>query len=311
MIIDPYKSTACASYTNMSKIETELGKAITMNGDSFKNLGGTAECSLMVMLPGGDFNVKPFGHTLKVSLPGGYNALVADGRPMYSYNHDGARQLKPVMMFANQWLETRLRLQGIWESTEIAMLKDISDYPMMVYGKVISEALSRKYGLELEAIARVDLLCAYAFWCFTHTKEEYEAVDIEQIASLISTNIRSTLADVKGVIKEVDYINNVGDLVEALKREDVISSRRLSGISVASLYEVMRARSIWGVDAVAPSTEIICLALEHPPTWYACLFVSLSTTFMKNNIVQVSQRYKRIKDPSSFLMSVSHLIGAN
>lgn len=309
MIEQPYETLATTGYQT-GKIVLDLEKSLILNGENgfihldTRNAGGIAA---VLMTPAVDSNIKPFGHPIMVTNAHGYKAFVADARPMFSLQASGEVTPKGSMTLALQWIKTRLLLQTIWSDDAARyMLKNNLDYPQFVFGKVFSEALTRRYSLEPMATARVDILLNYMFWCNSHTKEEYDELGNQVIAHAITTTINSDTSAVLEVIGELDYLYSLNDLLKALQEENVVGTLRMHGINLAIMAEV--ANTVWRMDAVARSTEIAVMSLEHVPTWVACVFNTVSSTFVKNNISQVAQRYSRQMNSKSFITGMLHIV---
>lgn len=312
MIITPYDTRACIGYVpSLSKISDGLKKAHLMNGDSFKVVSANPVGELMAVtvLPTVEATIKPFGHSITIKgLFGEGSFIYADARSMYSVD-PRTLEVKPKVVMNNAlvWTELRLKLQALWETPNYIMVQQCMDYPIMLYGKIMSEALARKYGLKPEVIARCDMLFSYAYWCFSHTEEDFKKADTTQLANLLAMSIRSTGSNVTDVIKDLEYFHTIEDVVVALKNEDVVGTQTMTSISTATLFEI--AGSFWHITAGAPAQEIIACALEHPPTWMACIFTSVTNPSIRNNIDSVAQRYKRLSNPEIFINSLIHLVG--
>lgn len=313
MIITPYDTKACMGYAaSLPKLADSIKKAYLL-GDGFKHVtwDNVSNTNATVLLPNYTGQIKPFGHPIRIKgITGGDNILVADGRSMYSVDpHTLETKPKLIMKTAIQWMEVRLQLQLMWECANFHFVQSILDYPTMLYGKVFSEALARKYSLEPMSIARCDMLFVYAFWCFSHTEEQYKQTDKSQLGHLLAMMIRSSAPDITDVIKDLDFFWSIDDVIKALQDEEVVGTQRMTSITLATLFEI--AKSTWYIDAGAPANEIACCSLEHAPTWMACVFLSVSNTTMKNNLAVVAQRYKRHANPDQFVNSVIHLLGNN
>lgn len=314
MIVNPYETKACIGYaSSLLKVKTELSKTL-IRLDSVRHICSVSnECEGYFLLPNSDFNIKPFGHPVAVTKTGTkVQTFFSDARTLFAVKETGEIVPKTQMISIIEWMKARLKLQTYWSSSEFNLIQSALDYPMMLYGKVFSEALARKYGLDPQAIARIDFLFCYAFWCFSHTEDQFnEMVVVDdtlvEIARFISTSIRSRTEDVLSVINNLQYFYGVDDLVKALNDEQVTGTKRTSSITVASLFEV--ARVSWHMDAGAPASEIAACSLEHTPTWMANVFASLITTYSKGHIMQVAQRYKRIMDPNRYVDTMIHLLG--
>ena len=311
MIITPYDTKACMGYApSLQKLSDTIKKAYLMGG-GFKHVtwDHQSNTAAKVLQPNVTGDIKPFGHPVFVKgISGGENLLVADGRSMYSIDSfDSNPRPKQIMAAAITWQEVRLQLQLLWQSHSQPYVQSILDYPTMLYGKVYSEALARKYGLQPDAIARCDMLLVYAFWCFSHEEKDLEKAGKDQLGHLLATMIRSHAPNITSVISNLEYFHSLSDLVEALKDPDVVGTERMGSITVATLHEISRAT--WYLDAGAPAQEIAACGLEHAPTWMACVFLSTSNASMKNHLAVVSQRYKKLANPDQFVNSVIHLLG--
>lgn len=312
MIVNPYETKACIGYaSSLLKVKSELEKTL-VRFDGVQHVAAASDCEGMLLLPNVDIHIKPFGHPVSVVKTGSkVQTIFSDARTLFSVKETGELVPKTQMIPIIEWMKTRLKLQVYWSSSEFNFIQTALDYPMMLYGKVFSEALARKYGLDPQAIARIDFLFCYAFWCFSHTEDQFNnAIIVDdtkaEIARFISSAIRSRTEDILSVITDLNYFYSIDDLVKALNDEQITGTKRTSSVTVASLFEV--ARVSWHLDAGAPASEIAACSLEHTPTWMANVFASIITTYSKGHIMQVAQRYKRIMDPNRFADTMIHLL---
>lgn len=311
MIITPYETKACMGYSaSLQRLADDIKKAYLFGG-GFKHLSWDHQSNTNACILQPDYNgtIKPFGHPIFIKgISGSDNILVSDGRSMYSINPQ-TQEVRPklIMNSAIIWSEVRTKLQLLWQSPNFPLVQTILDYPTMLYGKVFSEALARKYGLEPAAIARCDMLFVYAFWCFSHTEEQYKDIEKDQLAHVLSMTIRSSAPDITTVIDTLDYFHSIDDVIKALQQEDIVGTQKMTSITLATLFEI--AKSTWYLDAGAPAQEIACCSLEHAPTWMASVFLSTSNHSIKNNLAVVAQRYKKQMSPDQFVNGVIHLLG--
>lgn len=311
MIITPYETKACMGYlASLQKLSDSIRKSYLLGG-GFKHItwDHQTNTSASILQPDYSGSIRPFGNPIYIeNVVKGEHLLVSDGRSMFSVDPI-TQEVRPkqIMASALSWMEIRLQLQLLWQSSNFILLQSTLDYPTMLYGKVFSEALTRKYSLEPMASARCDMLFAYAFWCFSHTHEQYERTDKENLAHVLAMTIKSSGPDITNVITNLDFFYSLDDLVKALKDEEVVGTQRMTSITVATLFEI--SRSVWYLDAGAPASEIAACALEHAPTWMACVFLSVTNTSMKNNIATVSQRYKRLMNPDQYVNAIIHILG--
>lgn len=310
MIITPYDTKACMGYIpSLGRLADSIKKAYLFGG-GFKHIAWDQQSQTNATVLQPDYNgvIKPFGHPVEVELVGREKLLVADGRSMFSVDPStGEVRPKVIMASALKWLEVRLQLQQLWQSPNFPLLQSTLDYPTMLYGKVFSEALAKKYGLEPVAIARCDMLFTYAFWCFSHTEAQFKQSNKDDLGHLLAMTIKSNGLDITNVIANLDFFYSLDDVVKALQDEEVVGTQRMLNITVATLFEI--ARTTWYIDAGAPSSEIAACALEHPPTWMACVYLSVSNQSMKNSIATVAERYKRLKSPEQYINSIIHILG--
>lgn len=310
MIITPYDTKACMGYIpSLGRLEDSIKKAFLF-GQGFKHItwDHQSKTNACVLQPDYNGQIRPFGNPVFVEMIGGDKLLVADGRSMFSIDPT-TKEVRPkvIMATALNWLETRLQLQLLWQSPNFPILQSSLDYPTMLYGKVMSEALAKKYGLEPLAIARCDMLFSYAFWCFSHTENQYKQSSKDELGHLLAMTIKSNGLDISNVITNLDYFYSLDDVVKALQDEEVVGTQRMTNVTIATLFEI--ARTVWYIDASAPASEIAACALEHPPTWMACVFTSVSNQSLKNSIATVAQRYKRLMNPDQYINSIIHILG--
>lgn len=183
-----------------------------------------------------------------------------------------------------QLLIYRFVLSGIWTIGERSAVYGFK-FPHLVFGDFISNTLQNKFGLHMGDQIRLKVLaCAYYSSLFVDTfgEEDKDKLRIRLKKDIAFDGLIDEVLDAAG------NFSNMDDFCDACYR--VTGNIRLKGLDYNAMVSAF-ATSWFGLN----SKEVILCALEHPPTWCALVYSSLTQRGFKNSAVAkfVDQRNKR------------------
>lgn len=199
----------------------------------------------------------------------------------------------------------RAKMQLYWMVYGEASLSPIGEFPGKIFCIWISETLSRNLGLSLEAQTAVRTVVA------DHYLNMFESKDSVSDDSVVGDNRRikriADLTDLPAdfVIKNISNYPSPSRNIEEMVHNMTATTGgdRLSDLSTGSLIGVL-ARSWRG----ATGSEVVAVSLEHPPTFMAMVYASLTELSVKNtNLAKIALMKVRDSSAQSFLMGIQRI----
>ena len=179
----------------------------------------------------------------------------------------------------------RFILSGIWATGKYPVVYGYK-FPHLVYGEFVSTALARKFGLHAGDQARLKALaCVYYASLFQDgelTDDELNKLRIRLKNELYVEEVLNDAFELKSLMTGLDGFGQAC--------YEMTQNVRLKGLDYNGLVAVF-ATSWFGLNA----KEVMLTALEHPPTWCALVFASLTERSYKNSALAkaVEQKNKR------------------
>ncbi len=301
-----YDTVACQAYAGRIKmVETAL-----------------KEADAMQLLKPISFNIANVPYTITVKLVCGGHARLDSianfNHPVYCQDQMGklvsyvdarnfGRWDKAQSRFriSNQdellWQIRRAVLQHLWINEPRGSLRDISILPMKVYANVIAETLERRFALNPAGRVRVATAAAYGYLNLFTDGEE---ADFDKTAVKISQALGSWGREqVDSVLSEIQPIAGLEDLCEQIKA--VSGSVRLEEFNYGMLMTLLSG-SWYGNN----SREVVCVGLEHIPTWIMMIWSSVSeATFKRSTLAKLVQQYDTRGVGDSFDTAMRAMLG--
>lgn len=227
--------------------------------------------------------------------------LAIDVRDFGKWNEPQRRfEVRNVPEFV--WNIKRGLLTCIWNDGRQNALRDISNLPAQVYCALVSESIARRFVLDMAEQAAIAVLAGYFYYgLFTDT-----APDADEKNNLAGKIARITFVDANRVFQLIDPLGAVPDLnalCEAIKAS--ISNVALANLNVGTLLSVI-GNNWYGHNA----REVLCMALEHVPTWLMVVSASLSSqTFKRSTLAKLSARFDKRGAGDQFTQALAALLG--
>lgn len=273
MKVDAYQTTACRSY-DTKKIEHEIKRAyIEGTVRLASDMGFEANNSAFnlfdvfaVTEKAGD--VPPFSQPMALQLDKDHNdiSVVVDIRPFVSYKRDG--EMRIVSSSDLDFLMLRAGATVYWNLNGAQDLASTGDFPVLVYSRWVSEAISRRLALDPDAQMRISVIAAYFYLCQHRSASEVdEPLKMRMIGRVArATSVSADRCMV--ILDEIEPMFGLDDFLTELKkinnvRMDKLNSGLLVGITSTGWF---------GANA----QEILAVALEHPPTFLSVLYAALN-----------------------------------
>ena len=229
-----------------------------------------------------------------------YAAVVAvDVRPCMTGSWGKMPKMnKPIQL---AWYKALGLMQGAFvsEGFNINVLKSMSNFPAALYAAMITEAVSRRYYLDMREQVTIQILSAYFYSnCLLATDTQ---ADIDrQVGELIKIT-RCDAQMIKGVLMQegVSQMKTLADLCECIKT--CTGSVRMQDMSLGVLITTLGGYWL-GFNA----KEMIGVALEHVPTWLVLAYASLASHSYKRSLLsKTGERVAKVHNGSGFVAAMA------
>lgn len=231
--------------------------------------------------------------------------VVFDARSMMRLGRANDNKPYVVSNYAEmEFTLNRCRLLTYWLSDgfdKLDMLR-AGDLVPIAWNHWISRTLSGRLGLDPEHQMFIEVAAAF-YYCALHYEERlFDEQARTKSVQQISRWTRVPAQRVFEITDQIGYIADIKGFVETLKK--VVPSSRMEQVSVAFLYALL-GNGWFGANR----NEIVCVALEHPPTWVALVYSSLQQRGYRNaTISKVVEKATRGGNDKDFIKSLQFMM---
>lgn len=177
----------------------------------------------------------------------------------------------------------RGKMQYIWvkDDTSYDDVLSLGPYPMAMFSRTLSALLVRRFGLSPDVQMTINIILSYYYLCMFKDIKDSDPVLLDEkevlmLSRMITQGTYIQATDIIPVISVIPVMKNVKDLVAVLKQH--AGTIRFDALNEAIIFELFA--TVW---AGANYREIAQVALEHPPTWVAMLFIVLKNRGFANS----------------------------
>lgn len=172
----------------------------------------------------------------------------------------------------------------IWLDQSKTMIRDLSPMMTSVFSSWLSEAITKRFALDPREQLDLAILAAFHFQYLFHDGTPDEHAKVRMMSSII----KNTHTNSKDVERVLDMLPDDFGSIKAFCRmtQEVTESIRLKDFNFGLLVTLL------GGSWFAPnSSELIGVALEHPPTWMMILYSAMTERGAKNaGITKIAER---------------------
>lgn len=225
--------------------------------------------------------------------------LVADMRPFINVNGDLAIRNGSEYAFA----KLRLILSRRWyEGGDLSAFTYLSTVAGGIYSSWISENVSRRLGLDPGDQLKLAIVAA-VYYHSLFTNQSFTEADKQKIAISVSRAVRADAQQVFQVLDEIKEMNTLEDFISAVKQQ-LDGNPRVDPLNVGLLVTLL-STSWWGTNA----KEISAVAIDHPPTWLALLYIAFTErTYKASPLARLAERWRGSKGETEFVRSLRYLV---
>jgi hypothetical protein len=311
MFISPYSTTPCTGYhTSIIRISNQIETNYKSNDNSVVDGFKDEHNRDYIALPGNIAvvtsraeNVQPFGHPVYPRIiekgESGFlrstnhwkaeDRIYIDGRPFTSLD----RVTREVKLSNRDEFEiSAIRAGLMWYTLKNSMgdLLSCGNFALTVWTRWLSDLISRKVGLSIQDHLRVSVIVAAYYYCLFDSNlvvgdnvAQFSERDKIKMATGIAKATRIEATQALQILDTLPVMLDADTFTKTLATHG--GSIRLDGFNTATLWQ-----SVGGSWFGLNSRELVCVALEHPPTYFAILFKALrSRSYQKTILGQCAE----------------------
>lgn len=285
-----------------SPIERCIKEAIVRDGVDYNTLDVITSEQLLPLfvtgLSGSESNIPLFAHPLVVKNHNHHDYLCTDIR-LFIKN-----QLPITAKNTTEFnfVKSRAILNLAWLTGSPSGMKNTLGFAATVFSAWISEVISKRFALDPRDQLVLAIISHFYFQSLHYPESTFdeETKQIFAVHTMKATKCPSQL--VFEVFDKITQLRNIDDYCTNVKA--ILENVRLKDFNVGMLITCIGV-SWFGTNA----KEILAVALEHPPTWYAIVFTSLNERTYKDSMVaRVAERYGKNNAWDSYSKSYGELV---
>lgn len=226
--------------------------------------------------------------------------VYVDVRNFTKLNRDGTVSITSHLDYNTAIL--RGMLTRYWISPEAMNLQSLGNFPMTVFGRWISDQITRRLALTPEVQVKVTVLAAYFYGCQFLSNGSIHESDKLRIAGQISRAFHVPVDTVMQIVDKENRLDTVVDFVNSLVHNT--DTVRFESFNVALLYSILGG-SWFGYNKV----EYVSVALEHPPTFLTLLyFATREQGYRKTVLGQMAKDCIKADNDKQFTRGIEHIL---
>ena len=306
MFVNPYDTTVCKDHLTANIIKTikvaDATEGLTYTVQTPSKTSPTNSVDLfqrkLALVTAKHKDVLPFAHPMMVEFVSD-KRIVIDARSFTKLQQNDVF----VSSETNYLFELiRASLMDHMINGSVKDLLSLGSFPMLVYARWLSESITKRTGLNPAEQAKLLVICAFFYNSLYREDPTYTDVELSRLVQLIS---KITYIPVNVCQEVADHILPMSNLKELVSQiVGLIDSPRLEKFSVGLLLTIVM-NSWYGVN----SKEIVCVGLEHPPTWLALVYAALNDRSYKNaGLSKVVLANDKKDAGKSFSMNLTNLV---
>lgn len=273
MFKSPYETLACRMY-QVQKLGSQLEVANMEEQLVTAELNDKTIVGVKLVYPL-NREVSPFAHPFPLFKDGQFVGVVVDARGMTRIDQRaGELQVISPTEYEFSVIRASLTRYAIINGGEDLM--SLGNLPITVFSRFLAENITRRLGLGPEEQAQITMVSAFYYLCLLREPGELEERDIQRMTQKVSSATYIPANWIFDNIGEVEYMGDMNAYVAVLKR--VVKNRRIEDISPALLISMLGG-GWFGSNA----KEVVAVALEHPQTLIAMIYLALKDRSYRNS----------------------------
>lgn len=304
MIINPFDTIPCMHYVMQPTVKALREARLTSDNQIFP-VNNPVDGKPMPGVYGlvhGDAAIKPFAHPIVVMKPSrerpGYpesDGIYLDLRACTSPLGDGLGYRIAGGIEHQMWAWRAILIhKSVRSDTPGSDILGLGIWPMTIYMRWISQALTRRLALPPEVQMRVAILVGYFYFCMgldsqITSTEPLSERDLMRATTLISRAGSFATNDIVSIIGDLPRANNTEDLVSLLVNHTDSLRFEADRFNLAVLTAAVEGSWLRGIPG-----EVVRVAIEHLPTWVTLVMIATKERGVnKTGIGDIAQQLLR------------------
>lgn len=189
-------------------------------------------------------------------------------------------------------------LNTIWLVESPKYLRDMSGIPATIFSSWISEFIAKRFALDPGEQLKLIIITAYYYYSLFETDSQFHSDDTARIIGAVIKTTRAPANMVTEIFDKLTTLSSIKDYCSNVVA--LLDNPRLENFNEGILITIV-CNAWFGTNA----SEILAVALEHPPTWIAVCYSSfVERTFKNSGIAKISERYALNKGGNDFIKSL-------
>lgn len=163
---------------------------------------------------------------------------------------------------------SRALLQHHFQNKGAEWLRDLSVVPAAAFARVISQQIAYRYNLDPGTQIVLSVYSAYYYYGLFDEDDHDDQGAQTRLVLKITRATKADAATVQKIISELGKIHNIGEFCDKIPQ--ITGSVSLQKFDVAMLMQLV-AHLWFGAFA----SEIVGVAMEHPPSWLGLCYAGL------------------------------------
>lgn len=278
MYNSPYDTAICKNFLVKDKVVPQLLEKI-IGGDLYKE-------DDIYYVTQDNPDVLPFAHPIIIKSPTRDEKIVVVDARGASSIHQASGLLRKTSELTYQTTRAKL-MRSIWMDGNSTDILNLGDLQVAAFARMLSDTLTRRLNLDPYVQLNITIISAFYYINLFFDGIGSDENDLLKHAKRISRSINVPIIDVLELIKELGDIKDINSYIRALVFHG--NSIRLEKLGAGDLYTMMGGMW-WGSNNIENSA----VALEHPPTFVAMLYMAISDRSYRKTIL--SQLADRVGD---------------
>jgi hypothetical protein len=301
--------TTVGKIFNMSKIELALKEALITGMLGNKKLGveeSDGRVAVFVTGENSESHIPPFIHPYLIQNFKSKDYLVTDVRAFRAstqdYQTDREFELGVKNTVEYALMKSRAALNLMWLSSDVARIRARFSFACSVFAAWLSQSIAKAYALDFNDQVRLMALSVYYYHTLfqTESKLSDQALEVAVVHTIKATKLPA--ADVYALFEKIEGMPDIDAFCEEAKK--VVENVRLHDFNHAMLLTLVK-NSWYGTN----SKEWLSVALEHPPTWLAIVYATLTErTYKSSSLYKIVEMQGKRGNADEFRLNYQDLI---
>lgn len=293
-----------------TKLDHALKEAMITGSLSSRRLGvEKVDQRTAIFVIGGDSSenqIPPFIHPFLTKNTQGEEVLVTDLRLFRTGNQEflSGRDFETAVRNKTEYglVKSRAILNLLWLGQDVEKIRARFNFAGSVFASWLSQAIAKSYALDFQDQLRITAVGIYYYHCLftTETRLAEGALETAVIHTINATKLPAT--EVYALFESLGEVHSIEDYCSMVQK--VVENVRLKDFNLVMLLTLIR-NSWYGTNA----KELLCVALEHPPTWISIVYTTMTErTYKSSALYKLIEMCSRRGSADEFRMNYLELI---